>query len=250
MQSADLQFKPGNLYFLLGKSGAGKSTFIEALGLMTNTFKEKDEVYFIDHNDSKINLPELWQNSDERLSGFRRKHYSFIFQNTNLMENFTAGQNMTFTLMLAGQTWENSKLQVLDLMKQLDLPEEVFDKNVMNVSGGQRQRIAFVRALTAPHSIIFCDEPTGNLDEVVAHKLMGQLKSMVKDKNKTAIVVSHDIKLATAFADEILCATIDSESGIGRIQNEDIVLSAGELWKTNEGSIIEDIHDYLLKKLI
>ena len=207
----NLVFEGGQMYFVLGKSGAGKSTFLEALGLMTDSMTPDSKVFYtIDKHTTDIR--DLWQSGDEVLSKFRQDNYSFIFQNTNLMDNFTVGENMCFTLMMNGVSMEDSKQTVLRIMKQLELEEELFNKKTVNISGGQRQRVAFVRAFTAPHHVLFCDEPTGNLDEVIAHKLMSELKKEIKQKNKIAIIVSHDINLALHFADKIIDTEVMHQS--------------------------------------
>lgn len=249
LRSSAVRFEAGKVYFLLGKSGAGKSTFLEALGLMTETMTTDSKVFFR-QKDKEVNLPELWSSSDEKISGFRDTHYSFIFQSTNLMGNFTAGENMCFTKMLSGSNYQEAKTKVLELMKDVDLPAEVFDSHIQNLSGGQRQRLAFVRALTAPHDIIFCDEPTGNLDEVVAHKLLKQLKSKVIKEGKIAIVVSHDIKLAVKFADELFYAAFSSEElEVGIINNQSKYTKEGDQWTDFNGDAISDLAGELIQKI-
>jgi ABC-type lipoprotein export system ATPase subunit len=84
-------------------------------------------------------------------------------------------------------------------------------KKVEKMSGGQRQRLAFARALGTDYSILFADEPTGNLDYHNAQKLLKILSSIVKNENRTAVIVSHDIDLAVSYADKIILIRKDSE---------------------------------------
>ncbi len=119
------------------------------------------------------------------------------------MPNFSAGENMCLALLLNGKTFEESKNIVINLMKEVDLDPTLFDRKVTELSGGQRQRIAFVRAFAAKFEVLFGDEPTGNLDEETAHKLMSTLKTYLQKNRKTGIIVSHDIDLALDFADHI-----------------------------------------------
>ena len=97
----------GKRVFIVGESGIGKSTILETLGLMNNTIVPSNEtkVLFHDKKGCVIDLAKLWQyKSEKRLSDFRLKNYSFIFQSTNLMRNFTAFENISFTRMLQGYT--------------------------------------------------------------------------------------------------------------------------------------------------
>ena len=97
----------GKKIFIVGESGIGKSTILETLGLMNNTIvsNAKTKLHFFDERNNAIDLSSLWyRKSDKVLSDFRRKHYSFIFQSTNLMRNFTAFENISFTRMLQGYT--------------------------------------------------------------------------------------------------------------------------------------------------
>lgn len=202
----DISFEKGKLYFLLGASGSGKSTFLETLGLMNKPVSDDtplDSIVFNNDINENTNIIDLWSKSDLEISQFRRKNYSFIFQSTNLMPHFSAGENMVYTLLLEGMPFDEAKSKVITIMSDLFLDESVFDKSIQNLSGGQRQRLAFVRAFISPFQVLFGDEPTGNLDPVTGYKLMEILKSYLSKNNKTGIIVSHDIPLALHFADYI-----------------------------------------------
>lgn len=96
----------GKKIFIVGESGIGKSTILETLGMMNNTIVPGDNTRFVffDDNAKETNLKDMWKKSDKVLSDFRLKNYSFIFQSTNLMKNFTAFENIAFTRMLQGYT--------------------------------------------------------------------------------------------------------------------------------------------------
>jgi ABC-type lipoprotein export system ATPase subunit len=210
----DLIIPRGNIVFLLGASGSGKSTLLETLGLMNDTFADGSVAFFPPDRNDSIRLEDLWyQNNAVELAEIRRKYYSFIFQNTNLMEHFTAYENICMASMIQGETPIGDSLnQAKSLMDQVNIPESQVGLGTlsMHLSGGQRQRVTFVRALLSNHAVLFCDEPTGNLDERNAHELMRLIReSMTADK--TVIVVSHDINLAMLFADQIIC--ISKEEG-------------------------------------
>ena len=127
----DLKIPAGKLVFVLGVSGIGKSTLIETIGLMNNTIKNGTEssVKF-SHKAKTEDISEIWKKGNEYLSEFRKKHFSFIFQNTNLMPNFTAGENMAVRMLLEGKTLEESKDRVMYFMDRLNLDRNLFDRNI------------------------------------------------------------------------------------------------------------------------
>lgn len=245
----NIALKRGSLYFLLGLSGSGKSTLLESLGLMSkaiDTSTENDIQYF-ERKDSVINLLDIWQNGDAQISKFRRQNYSFIFQNTNLMPNFTAGENMAYTLLMEGQSMIEAKSKVVDVMEKLDLSPSLFDKPIQNLSGGQRQRLAFVRAFVSPFEVLFGDEPTGNLDAVTGRSLMALLKNYLQQNNKTGIIVSHDIALALEFADEILMINKTNVDGHiqGNLDDKNVLIknSSSQWCRKEDNSTLKN--DYL-----
>lgn len=211
LEVSDIQIPKGQLIFVVGVSGGGKSTLLETLGLMNNTIQEGSEFYFNDTKHGVIPMQDIWSKSDATLDEFRKKHFSFIFQKTNLMPNFSCGENMVLPAIFKGQSFEQAKSKVLDYMNLLDLREEIFEDDITEISGGQQQRLAFIRAMVADFSILFADEPTGNLDQRTARKLMTFLKDFLKRENKTGIVVSHDLKLAEDFADMIIPIETEGE---------------------------------------
>ena len=211
----NLDIPKGKIIFLLGASGSGKSTLLETLGLMNNTIAQGD----IDFNTSdKISLPALWATNDQsQLSEVRKKHFSFIFQNTNLMENFTAYENVCLSRMIKEDSTQEAVLDSAKaLMNKVKLPENEVGLSslAVNLSGGQRQRVAFVRALNAGFTVLFGDEPTGNLDEANANELFEVIRGSISE-NLTAIIVSHDINLAVKHADQIVVITKNTEKGYG-----------------------------------
>lgn len=207
----ELEIPKGKLMFVLGVSGIGKSTFIETLGLMNNT------IHILDKTSIKFNIGEgrvdeirdIWSLDNNALSAFRNQHFSFIFQNTNLMPNFTAGENMCISMLIDGKKMEEVKSRVMNVMEKLNLSSDIYDRKVTELSGGQRQRLAFVRAIIAGFNVLFGDEPTGNLDQDTSFKLMNILKDNLSENYRTGIIVSHDIELALGFADIILLLTKD-----------------------------------------
>ncbi|MEP7170930.1 MAG: ABC transporter ATP-binding protein, partial [Bacteroidota bacterium] len=239
----NLELEKGKIIFLLGASGTGKSTLLETLGLMNNTISSGTVVFNNAENDT-FDFALLWKNnSDDKINLIRKKFLSFIFQETNLMENFTAYENICLSQMIKSNVSQEKAMRgAAKLMEQVKLPEsEVsFDKLSVNLSGGQRQRVSFVRALNTDFKVLLCDEPTGNLDEVNAHELIQIVKQNL-DHEKSAILVSHDINLALKYADQIILITKNSEKKFGEILKENIFdKSHWESLKNNELSVFRD----------
>ena len=246
----DLTLHKGQLVFILGASGIGKSTLIETLGLMNRTIvaKPTTSVQFIPE-EKPLELKDFWETSQADLATFREKYFSFIFQNTNLMPNFSAGENMCISQLIQGKTMEAAKVLVLQQMKDLRLEPEVFDKKITDLSGGQRQRLAFVRAITADFSVLFGDEPTGNLDQSTAFQLMKVLKKKLKKHQRTGVIVSHNIELAHEFADHIVLIEKEKNGQYGIIAKENELHRDGEFFKTFDNQIIVDAKDFITKFL-
>ena len=180
LQDVNVEFEDGTFYAVIGKSGAGKSTFLSLLaGLDTPT-------------KGKI----LFENQDIAKTGYshhRSKHISLVFQNYNLIDYLTPLENLKLV----------NKTASKDILLQLGLEEKQINRNVLKLSGGQQQRVAIARALVSEAPIILADEPTGNLDENTAMDIISILKSSAKERNKCVIVVTHSPQLASA-ADIIL----------------------------------------------
>lgn len=212
-----LEIPRGKLIFVVGVSGGGKSTLIETLGLMNHTTGHDGlggRVIYRAKNGETTDLLELWANQDDTiLSAFRQRHFSFIFQQTNLMPNFSSGDNMLITALFAGKNREAAEAKIRQLMADINLPDRAFDAPIQELSGGQRQRLAFIRALVADFEVLFGDEPTGNLDNATARECMRLLQREIKGTERTAIIVSHDLELAAEFADMIIPISLISEGG-------------------------------------
>jgi len=224
----NLTIGQGKLIFLLGASGSGKSTILEALGLMNNTIAS-GSLIFTPPDDSPIDYTTLWQaDRQSEIAALRRQYFSFIFQQTNLMENFTTYENVSLSKMIQSEVSQGQATSTaVELMEKVGLSEaEVTQETLaVNLSGGQRQRVAFVRALNTEFTVLFGDEPTGNLDERNAHELLNILKESLQP-HQSAILVSHDIDLALKFADQIF--VIDKEAeGYGTIQPTHIFERSG-----------------------
>lgn len=210
-----LDLPRGKLIVILGKSGSGKSTILEALGLMNNTMDPDSSIIFSPGVGSEIvNYQEVWKSSQKQnIDSIRKQHFSFIFQSTNLMPNFTAYENIIMSLLIQGKDQDYSMQLAEEFMTKVDLKDISKRKKTFELSGGQKQRLAFVRAIIRDFTVLFGDEPTGNLDEVNSRELMHLLKESIKSRDRTAIIVSHNIELSCDFADQILVLTKDKDYG-------------------------------------
>jgi len=196
----------GKKIFIVGESGIGKSTILETLGMMNNTIVPSRSTRFVFYEDEKeMDLKTMWKKRDKTLSDFRLKNYSFIFQSTNLMKNFTAYENIAFTRMLQGYSLFSSFQRTKKVLEDLGLEHVEQGRMAQELSGGQQQRLAFARAIIPDFTVLFGDEPTGNLDAENAVRVMDILtRKLNEHEGASAIIVSHDMHLAVTFADVIV----------------------------------------------
>jgi ABC-type lipoprotein export system ATPase subunit len=198
---------PRNRFIVLvGMSGSGKSTFLETLGLMNNTIKRGDVLFYPTNNaEQPLSLKQHWEPSHKKeIARLRREYFSFIFQNTNLMQNFTAHENACLSQMILGVSVNEAMKNVKETMATMGLANVPETRNASELSGGQKQRLAFVRAITPDFTVLFGDEPTGNLDEFNSDELMRKLQQNIAEFNRTAIIVSHNIALSVKYADLLI----------------------------------------------
>lgn len=247
-----LEIHRGDVMFVLGPSGVGKSTLIETLGLMNNTVSSADVFRFSDQKNVIEKVHELWRGSEKGLADFRSKYLSFIFQNTNMFTHLTAFQNAVLPALILGGNEAEVRRDAYRLFDSI-LPGENPHKIISDYSGGQKQRVAFIRAILGNYEVLFADEPTGNLDSGNADKLMEEITASAANK-KAVVVVSHDIDLALKFATKIICidlrhdgvewkgkptsyGLIDSESLINRLDEKQWEIGAKE--KLSEEQLIK-----------
>jgi ABC-type lipoprotein export system ATPase subunit len=202
-----LQIDRGKKVFIVGESGIGKSTILETLGMMNNTIVPDSSTCFLfqEADGRQIDLCALWHKSDGALSRFRLHNYSFIFQSTNLMRNFTAFENVAYTRMLQGYSQEECFDRTRQVLDDLGLERINEQRMTQELSGGQQQRLAFARAILPDFTVLFGDEPTGNLDSENAERVMCIIRDKLNSQqDASAVIVSHDMHLATNFADIII----------------------------------------------
>ena len=182
----------GNFCSIVGASGSGKSTLLNMLaGLERPT---KGEIVIAgEHMETK---------TENQLVAFRREHIGFIFQSFNLMGTMNAVENVALPLTFQGMDRKSRNARAEEMLDLVGLAKHM--KHMANaMSGGQQQRVGIARALAVNPRIIFADEPTGNLDSNTSVEVMNLMKRIVREKNQTLVMVTHDNYLA-GFADVIL----------------------------------------------
>jgi putative ABC transport system ATP-binding protein len=190
LRGVSLDVPKGQLTAVMGPSGSGKSTLMHILaGLDKPT---SGEVEIAGTKISKLN--------DSELTKLRRKHIGFIFQFFNLLPMLTAEENVVLPLSLAGE--KPDKAWVDDLMEKIGIADRRKHRP-SELSGGQQQRVAIGRALVSRPSIVFADEPTGNLDSKTSGEILDLLNDSVHDLSQTIVMVTHDSR-AAAIAERVL----------------------------------------------
>ena len=169
---------------IIGPSGSGKSTFLNILGMIeTPTSGE----YFLQGN----NCLNLSQNLKTEI---RRKFIGYIFQNNQLLEDFNVLENISFPLILNGDSFGEAKKKSLALLEKLGLVEKKLLKPGL-LSGGEQQRIAIARALIKNPVLLLADEPTGSLDKNNSSLVMDLILSLTKTNNTVSIIATHNLEI-------------------------------------------------------
>jgi putative ABC transport system ATP-binding protein len=218
LRGVSLDVEQGKLTAVMGPSGSGKSTLMHILAALDRPTSGYVTI-------AGTRLGEL---SDKDVTKIRRKHIGFIFQFFNLLPMLTAEENIELPLSLAGE--KRDKAFFDDLVKRVGLADRLKHRP-SELSGGQQQRVAIARALVSKPTVVFADEPTGNLDSKTGGEILELLHDSVEDYGQTMVVVTHEARAAAA-ADRILFLAD------GRIVKD--------LGRADEDTIIETIRDVTL----
>ena len=189
LDNVSLTLPEKGMVFLLGKSGSGKSTLLNILGGLDRY--NSGDILVMGKSTKK------WRQS--HFDSYRNTYVGFIFQEYNILNEFSVGANIALALQLQGQ--KPTSQQINDILRQVDL-EGYGSRNPNELSGGQKQRVAIARALVKSPKIIMADEPTGALDSVTGRQVLTTLKKLSREK--LVIVVSHDREFAEQYADRIV----------------------------------------------
>jgi ABC-type lipoprotein export system ATPase subunit len=182
----DISFdiKKGDLVALVGPSGSGKSTLLNMISLLDKP--DAGEIFFND-----INLNQL---KEDKKNHIRKKNISIIFQNNNLLNDFTAVENVVMPLIIKNEDKKKSYLKAKTILNDFNLSSR-YEHFPDELSGGEQQRVAIARALISETDLILADEPTGNLDFKTSLEIFSYFLKL-KKLNKTIIFATHNRELA------------------------------------------------------
>ena len=186
----DLSIEKGLFYAIIGRSGSGKSTLLHVLSGLDRPTSGKVLIDGVD----------MFSFSDEKMAIFRRRSMGFVFQQFNLLDEYSVLNNICMPLRLDGRKPDETFLA--EVTKMLGI-EEKLKKYPYELSGGEQQRVAIARSILAKPHIIFADEPTGNLDKKAGEDTLNLLSSCAARFGQTPIIVTHDLEIAKK-ADRII----------------------------------------------
>ena len=190
LRGVDLEVSRGKLTAVMGPSGSGKSTLMHLLAALDRPTSGYVAV-------AGTRLGEL---SDSEVTRLRREHIGFVFQFFNLLPMLSADENVRLPLSIAGKKPDRNWYE--DLLRKVGLADRRTHRP-SELSGGQQQRVAIARALVSRPTVVFADEPTGNLDSKTGGEILELLRASVEGYGQTIVMVTHDPR-AAAIADRIL----------------------------------------------
>ena len=185
LKGVSVDINEGEIVSIVGSSGAGKSTLLHILGTLAKA----------DSGSMEINRKVIDKLNAKQLASFRNEEIGFIFQAHQLLPEFSALENVCIPAWIKGDSKKEAKKKATELLASLGLEDRLHHKP-MELSGGEQQRVAVARALINNPSVIFADEPSGNLDSESA-KILHELFFKLRDQyNQTFVIVTHNRKLA------------------------------------------------------
>ncbi|MGI4878401.1 MAG: ABC transporter ATP-binding protein [Janthinobacterium lividum] len=185
LRGVDLSVAPGEIVALLGPSGSGKSTMLQAVGLLEGGFVGSITI-------DGVRVEKL--SASERTT-VRRDKLGFVYQFHHLLPDFSAAENVVMPQLIHGTATAAARTRAKLLLTDLGLGARL-DHRPSQLSGGEQQRVAVARALANEPVLILADEPTGNLDEATAAKVLAEFVRLVRARGSAALVATHNIALA------------------------------------------------------
>ena len=185
LRGVNLEVAPGEIVALLGPSGSGKSTMLQAVGLLEGGFEGTIAIAGTDASSL---------DGDARTT-LRRNTLGFVYQFHHLLPDFNAIENVILPQLVAGKPREEARARAEELLSALGLAARL-DHRPSQLSGGEQQRVAVARALANKPLLVLADEPTGNLDEHTADKVLAEFLRLVRDEGSAALVATHNERLA------------------------------------------------------
>jgi lipoprotein-releasing system ATP-binding protein len=192
LKSVNVSIKKGEILGITGPSGAGKSTLLQILGTLD----------FAENGSLEFEGKDLLSLSPKKIAKFRNENIGFIFQFHHLLPEFTALENVCMPALISGLEKKDAEEKALKLLKTLGLEHRTNHKP-NELSGGEQQRVSVARALINNPSVIFADEPSGNLDTENARDLHQLFHSLRDEYGQTFVIVTHNHELAN-MADRVI----------------------------------------------
>ena len=188
LRGVNLAVQPGEIVALLGPSGSGKSTLLQAVGLLEGGFGGRIDIAGTDASAL---------DGDAR-TALRRDRVGFVYQFHHLLPDFTALENVVLPQLVADKPLAAAQDRARELLGALGLGQRL-DHRPSQLSGGEQQRVAVARALANKPALVLADEPTGNLDEATADKVLAEFLKLVRDEGSAALVATHNERLARSM---------------------------------------------------
>jgi lipoprotein-releasing system ATP-binding protein len=185
LKGVSLAIQPGEIVALLGPSGSGKSTMLQAIGLLEGGFGGSIEI---------VGTQAGSLSGDARTT-LRREHIGFVYQFHHLLPDFSAIENVVLPQLVAGVKRAAADLRATELLTALGLGARLTHRP-SQLSGGEQQRVAVARALANKPELVLADEPTGNLDEATADKVLAEFVRLVRGEGSSALIATHNERLA------------------------------------------------------
>jgi len=186
LRGVNLQIAEGELVALLGPSGTGKSTLLQALGLLEGGFT----------GSIKIDGEETRDLGADKHTEIRREKLGFVYQFHHLLPDFNALENVALPQLISGASLDEANDRAASLLTTLGLGERL-EHRPAKLSGGEQQRVAVARALANKPRLVLADEPTGNLDEHTADIVLGEFMGLVREQGTAVLVATHNERLAS-----------------------------------------------------
>ena len=226
----NLQIEKGQICCILGTSGSGKSTLLNQLAGLEKPSKGRVLI-------GGVNISTL---NEGQLAKFRQKNIGFIFQSYNLLQSYSALENVAMPLMFRGIPKGLRNRRAKMILKQVGLDKRMSHKPAQ-MSGGQQQRVGIARAFVSKPKIVFADEPTGNLDTRTTKDVKELMVRLCRKNNQTLVLVTHDRELAL-YADRII--TLIDGKVVDDRPNQSIAQAAAEEVQPQEQE--EGAHDFVI----
>lgn len=185
LRGVNLDVKPGEIVALLGPSGSGKSTLLQAVGLLEGGFQ----------GSIRIAGQEAAALDDDGRTALRRDALGFVYQFHHLLPDFDALENVLLPQIIHGAEPDAARTRSQELLGKLGLSARL-DHRPSKLSGGEQQRVAVARALANRPPLVLADEPTGNLDEATADRVLAEFLNLVRGEGSAALVATHNERLA------------------------------------------------------